>query len=81
MGRAFADKVAGASPTPMSWTEVLTSLQQGMIDGQANLIPVLTANNMWEIQKNVTLTGHVCSPAVVIMSTVHWDGLSGEEQR
>lgn len=71
---------AGASPTPMSWTEVLTSLQQGTIDGQENPIPVLTANNMWEIQKYLTLTGHVYSPAVVVMSKIHWDGLSEEEQ-
>ena len=75
-----AFKAAGASPTPMSWTEVLTSLQQGTIDGQENPIPVLTANKMWEIQKHVTLTGHVYSPAVVVMSKIHWDGLSEEQQ-
>jgi tripartite ATP-independent transporter DctP family solute receptor len=75
-----AFKAAGASPTPMSWTEVLTSLQQGTIDGQENPIPVLTANKMWEIQKHVSLTGHVYSPAVVVMSKIHWDGL-GEEQQ
>jgi len=75
-----AFQAAGASPTPMSWTEVLTSLQQGTIDGQENPIPVLTANNMWEIQKYVTLTGHVYSPAVVVMSKINWDGLREEEQ-
>lgn len=35
-----AFQAAGASPTPMSWTEVLTSMQQGTIDGQENPIPV-----------------------------------------
>jgi tripartite ATP-independent transporter DctP family solute receptor len=75
-----AFKAAGASPTPMSWTEVLTSLQQGTIDGQENPIPILTANNMWEIQKYATLTGHVYSPAVVAMSKIHWDGLTKEQQ-
>ncbi|GAB4391642.1 MAG: TRAP transporter substrate-binding protein [Kiloniellaceae bacterium] len=75
-----AFRAAGASPTPMSWTEVLTSLQQGTIDGQENPIPVLTANKMWEIQKYVSLTGHVYSPAVVVMSKVHWDGLNAEQQ-
>ncbi len=75
-----AFEAAGASPTPMSWTEVLTSLQQGTIDGQENPIPVLTSNKMWEIQKHVSLTGHVYSPAVVAMSKIHWDGLSAEEQ-
>lgn len=75
-----AFEAAGASPTPMSWTEVLTSLQQGTIDGQENPIPVLTANKMWEMQDHISLTGHVYSPAVVAMSKIHWDGLSEEEQ-
>lgn len=75
-----AFRAAGAAPTPMSWTEVLTSLQQGTIDGQENPIPIVTANNMWEIQDNITLTGHVYSPAVVAMSQVHWDGLTEEQQ-
>jgi tripartite ATP-independent transporter DctP family solute receptor len=73
-------EAAGASPTPMSWTEVLTSLQQGTIDGQENPIPVLVSNHIWEVQKYLTLTGHVYSPALVLMSGIHWDGLSEEEQ-
>lgn len=75
-----AFRAAGAAPTPMSWTEVLTSLQQGTIDGQENPIPIVTANNMWEIQKNISLTGHVYSPAVVAMSKIHWDTLTEEQQ-
>ncbi|OCX65651.1 C4-dicarboxylate ABC transporter substrate-binding protein [Thioclava sp. SK-1] len=75
-----AFKATGAAPTPMSWTEVLTSLQQGTIDGQENPVPIITANNMWEIQKYVTLTGHVYSPAAVVMSQIHWDALSAQEQ-
>lgn len=71
---------AGAAPTPMSWTEVLTSLAQGTIDGQENPIPVLTSNKMWEIQKHVTLTQHVYSPAVVVMSKAKYDALSPEQQ-
>lgn len=35
---------------------------------------------MWEIRDYLTLTGHVYSPAVVVMSKVHWDGLSEEQQ-
>lgn len=75
-----AFRAAGAAPTPMSWTEVLTSLQQGTIDGQENPIPIVTANNMWEIQDHITLTGHVYSPAVVAMSQIHWDTLTPEQQ-
>ncbi|MFC0267169.1 TRAP transporter substrate-binding protein [Kushneria aurantia] len=75
-----AFRALGASPTPMSWTEVLTSLQQGTIDGQENPIPIITANNMWEIQQYATLTGHAYSPAAVVMSEIHWNRLNEEEQ-
>ncbi|MFV0335846.1 MAG: TRAP transporter substrate-binding protein [Tropicimonas sp.] len=75
-----AFKALGAAPTPMSWTEVLTALQQGTIDGQENPVPIITVNKMWEIQKYATLTGHAYSPAAVVMSKIHWDGLSEEEQ-
>lgn len=75
-----AFQAAGASPTPMSWTEVLTSLQQGTIDGQENPIPVLVSNHIWEMQKYLTLTGHVYSPALVLMSKTHWDSLNQKEQ-
>jgi TRAP-type C4-dicarboxylate transport system substrate-binding protein len=71
---------AGAAPTPMSWTEVLTSLAQGTIDGQENPIPVLTSNNMWEVQKYVTLTQHVYSPAVAVMSKARFEALTPEQQ-
>ncbi|SNY91657.1 tripartite ATP-independent transporter solute receptor, DctP family [Cohaesibacter sp. ES.047] len=76
-----AFQALGAAPTPMSWTEVLTALQQGTIDGQENPTPIITVNHMWEIQKYVTMTGHVYSPAVVLMSKVHWDQLSEQEQK
>ena len=75
-----AFKAAGASPSPMSWTEVITALQQGTVDGQENPIPVLTSNKLWEVQKHVTLTGHVYSPAVVVMSKPIWDGLTDEQK-
>jgi len=75
-----AFSAAGAAPTPMSWTEVLTSLAQGTIDGQENPVAILTANNIWEIQKYATLTGHVYSPAVFVMSKARWDGLTEEQQ-
>jgi tripartite ATP-independent transporter DctP family solute receptor len=75
-----AFEAAGASPSPMSWTEVITALRQGTVDGQENPIPVLTSNKLWEVQKYVTLTGHVYSPAVVVMSKITWDGLDETER-
>ncbi|WBU52642.1 TRAP transporter substrate-binding protein [Paracoccus sp. SCSIO 75233] len=70
----------GAAPTPMSWTEVITSLQQGTIDAQENPIPIIVANNLWEVQPYASMTQHVYSPAVIVMSQITWDGLSEEQQ-
>ncbi|REC95063.1 TRAP transporter substrate-binding protein [Kushneria indalinina] len=75
-----AFQALGAAPTPMSWTEVLTSLQQGTIDGQENPVPIITANSMWEMQDYATLTSHAYSPAAVVMSEIYWDQLSEKEK-
>jgi len=75
-----AFNAAGAAPTPMSWNEVITALQQGTIDGQENPMSIFIANRIWDVQKYVTLTGHVYSPALLLMSKVTWDSLSDEEK-
>ena len=70
----------GAAPTPMAFPELFAALQQGVVDGQENPIPVITASKFWEVQNNVSLTGHVYSPAVVLASPVLFDGLTDEEK-
>ncbi|MHC5653770.1 TRAP transporter substrate-binding protein [Stappia sp. ICDLI1TA098] len=75
-----AFRAAGASPTPMAFPEVFAALQQHVIDGQENPIPVITASKFWEVQDNLTLTGHVYSPAIILASPSLWDGLSDEEK-
>lgn len=69
-----------AAPLPMSFNEVITALQQGTIDGQENPMSILISNRIWEAQKYATLTGHFYSPAVIVMSKIHWDQLTEEEQ-
>lgn len=75
-----AFRAAGASPTPMAFPEVFAALQQNVIDGQENPIPVITASKFWEVQNNLTLTGHVYSPAIILAAPSLWDGLSDEEK-
>jgi tripartite ATP-independent transporter DctP family solute receptor len=62
--RAF--QALGALPTPMAFSELVPALQQGTVDGQENPIPVIVANNLNQVQRFLTLTGHVYSPAVLI---------------
>ena len=70
----------GAAPTPMAFPELFSALQQGVVDGQENPIVVITASNFWEVQNHVSMTGHVYSPAIILVSPILWDGLSEEEQ-
>lgn len=70
----------GAAPTPMAFPEVFGALQQGVVDGQENPVTVITASKFWEVQKYVTLTGHVYSPAIILASPALWDGLSDEQK-
>ncbi len=62
--RAFTQ--LGALPTPMAFSELVPALQQGTVDGQENPISVIVANNLNQVQRFMTLTNHVYSPAVMI---------------
>ena len=70
----------GALPTPMAFSELVPALQQGTVDGQENPIPVIVGNNLNQVQKYLSLTGHVYSPAVVLMSPATFGKLSKADQ-
>jgi tripartite ATP-independent transporter DctP family solute receptor len=76
--RAF--EALGAAPTPMSFAELFTALQQGVVDAQENPIVVISVSNFAEVQGHLSLTGHLYSPAIILMSQDRWSGLSEEEQ-
>ena len=71
----------GILPTPMAFTEVFTALQQGTVDGQENPLSVITAAKLEQVQKYLSLTGHVYSPALILMSKAQWDKLSPEDRQ
>lgn len=70
----------GAAPTPMAWPEVISSLQQGVIDGQENPLSVIVSVKLNEVQKYLTLSGHVYSPAMILVSKPFWDGLDDTQK-
>ena len=76
-----AYRAFGIIPTPMAFTEVFTALQQGTVDGQENPLSVITAAKLDQVQKYLTLTGHVYSPAVILMSKAQWDKLSAADKQ
>ncbi|MFO6466086.1 TRAP transporter substrate-binding protein [Jannaschia sp. KMU-145] len=53
----------GANPTPMSFSEVFVALQTGVIDGQENPLTNIAGAKFEEVQKYLSMTGHVYSPA------------------
>jgi tripartite ATP-independent transporter DctP family solute receptor len=71
----------GAQAVPMSWGEVYTSLQTGVIDGQENPVAIIWVNKMNEVQKYLSLTGHFYSPAPLTMSKKKFDSLKPEWQK
>jgi tripartite ATP-independent transporter DctP family solute receptor len=73
-------KTFGILPTPMPFPELFTALQQGTVDGQENPIPVILAAKFSQVQKHLSLTGHVYSPAVIILSPNVWNKLSAAEK-
>jgi TRAP-type transport system periplasmic protein len=75
-----AYKGFGIVPTPMAFPEVFTALQQGTVDGQENPLSVIMAAKFDQVQKHLTLTGHVYSPAIFLMSKPAFDKLSAADK-
>jgi tripartite ATP-independent transporter DctP family solute receptor len=76
-----AYKQFGILPTPMAFTEVFTALQQGTVDGQENPLSVISAAKFDQVQKNLTLTGHVYSPALILMNKAQWEKLTDADKQ
>jgi tripartite ATP-independent transporter DctP family solute receptor len=76
-----AYKAFGIVPTPMAFTEVFTALQQGTVDGQENPLSVITSAKFEQVQKHLSLTGHVYSPALLLMNKGAWDKLSADDKK
>ncbi|HIC66322.1 MAG: TRAP transporter substrate-binding protein [Paracoccus sp. (in: a-proteobacteria)] len=75
-----AFEALGAAPTPMAWPEVIGALQQGAIDGQENPLSVIVSAKLNEVQKYLTLDGHVYSPAVILISPALWNSLDDSQK-
>ena len=71
----------GGQPTALAWAEVYTALQTGVADGQMNPIPIIAFAKLQEVQKFLTLTGHLFAPYVWVVSTKFWDSLTAEEKK
>lgn len=65
-------KLYGANPTPMAFSEVFTALQTNVIDGQENPYAQIASAKFQEVQKYLSVTGHVYTPAYILVSKEHY---------
>jgi len=73
-------KAMGANPTPMAFSELITALQQGTVDGQENPIGIIVGNKFEEVQDYLILTEHVYTPYYVVMNLEKYNSLTPKQQ-
>jgi tripartite ATP-independent transporter DctP family solute receptor len=70
----------GANPSPMPLAEVYSALQSGVMDGQENPFPQIASAKFHEVQKFLSLSGHVYTPAYLVIGEDSWKKLPGDVQ-
>ncbi len=71
----------GANPTPMAFSDVFTALQTGVIDGQENPYAQIASAKFQEVQDYLSITGHVYTPAYVLVSERNFSQLPEDVQQ
>ncbi|MDO8720563.1 MAG: sialic acid TRAP transporter substrate-binding protein SiaP [Polaromonas sp.] len=74
-------KSLGANATPIAFAEVYLALQNGTVDAQENPLPTIEAKKFFEVQKNISLTGHIIDSLLTITSGQLWAKLSADEKK
>jgi tripartite ATP-independent transporter DctP family solute receptor len=70
----------GANPSPMPLAEVYSALQSGVMDGQENPFPQIASAKFHEVQKFLSLSGHVYTPAYLVIGEDAWKKLPNDVQ-
>jgi tripartite ATP-independent transporter DctP family solute receptor len=71
-------KAYGANPSPMKFSELFTALQTGVMDGQENPLTQIYSSKLYEVQKYLSLSGHVYSPAYLVAGAKKWEKLPAD---
>jgi len=78
-GKMF--RAYGANPSPLPFAEVYSALQSGVMDAQENPFPQIASAKFHEVQKYLSLTGHVYTPAYPAISEAFWEKLPKDVQQ
>lgn len=71
----------GGAATPISWGELYTALQQGIVDGAENNPPSLYISRQYEVSRYYTLDEHTAVPDVLLISLRVWESLTPRQQQ
>ena len=74
-------KSYGANPSPLAFSELFTALQTGVMDGQENPFTQIYSAKLHEVQKYLSLSGHVYTPAYLTAGANKWKSYSPEVQQ
>src|SRR5439155_20083714 len=74
-------KALGANPTPIAFAEVYLALQNGTVDAQENPLPTIEAKKFYEVQKNISLTGHIADSLLTVVAPSLMSKLTPAEQK
>lgn len=72
---------AGANAIPLPFSELFTAMETGTVDGQENPYTTILSSKFYEVQKYLTVSNHVYSPWILLVSKKWWDALSPDEQK
>ena len=73
-------EAVGANATPIAFSEVYLALSQGAVDGQENPLPTIQFKKFYEVQKYISLTGHIMDSLVTIISGSRWNQMSDTDK-
>ncbi len=71
----------GANPSPMKFSELFTALQTGVMDGQENPLTQIYSAKLNEVQKFLSMSGHVYTPAYVMTGARKWASLPADVRK
>lgn len=70
----------GGAPTPISWGELYTALQQGVVDGAENNLPSFYTSKHYEVCRYYSMNEHTAVPDVLLIGTDSWKRFSTREK-
>jgi len=74
-------QACGANTAPIAFAEVYLALQNGTVEAQENPLTTIEAKKFFEVQKNISLTGHIVDHLNTVVSQSRWASLSDEDKQ